>query len=90
MLKINLFLFVVLVVLALALVTAQYQARVLKTELEQQLTTQEKLTTEYGQLQLEQRTWAMHSRVEQFARRKLKMEVPDIKRVQMIDLSEGG
>jgi cell division protein FtsL len=37
-------------------------------------------------LQLEQSTWAMHSRLEEYAQEKLHMQVPDMKRIQVINL----
>ncbi|MDZ4210956.1 MAG: cell division protein FtsL, partial [Methylotenera sp.] len=43
---------------------------------------------EYGQLQLEQSTWAMHSRIEKIAATQMQMQVPDAKRVQVISLSQ--
>jgi len=39
-------------------------------------------------LQLEQSTWAMHSRIEELAAKKLNMLVPDAKRIQVITLDE--
>jgi len=35
-------------------------------------------------LQLEQSTWAMHSRIEQIAAQQMQMQVPDAKRVQVV------
>jgi cell division protein FtsL len=39
---------------------------------------------EWGQLQLEQSTWATHARIEKIAARTLQMRVPDAKRIQVI------
>jgi len=86
MIRINLILFLLLIGMSLALVTSQYQVRLLKTELEQQLKTKMKFATQYGQLQLEQSTYAMHSKLEKHAKQKLKMSVPEIKKIQVIDL----
>jgi cell division protein FtsL len=84
--KINLILFVMLILVALGVVTAQHKARNLRNELEQQEQLAQTFETEYGQLQLEQSTWAMHSRLEDYAQQKLHMRVPDMKRIQVINL----
>ena len=42
------------------------------------------LDVEWGQLQLEQSTWAMHARVERVARDRLHMGAPDAKRTQVV------
>ncbi len=90
MTKLNITLFVVLVLICLGVVTAQHKARKLYTEHEQLQMHAGKYKTEYEQLQLEQSTWAMHSRVEEIATKQLKMEVPNQKRIQVIVLDEVG
>ena len=84
MTRINLILFFVLILVSLGVVTSQHKARKLYFELEQLQQESKKYDTEYGQLQLEQSTWAMHSKVEDFATKKLQMQVPDEKRIQVI------
>ena len=86
MTRINLFLFGLLMLVALGVVTAQHKARKLYFELEQQEELANNYQTEYGQLQLEQSTWAMHSRLEEYAQEKLHMQVPDMKHIQVINL----
>lgn len=86
MTRINLILFAVLLVTALGVVTAQHKARKLYFELEKQEELAATYQTEYGQLQLEQSTWAMHSRLEEYAQQHLHMQVPDMKRIQVINL----
>jgi cell division protein FtsL len=88
MTRLNLILFFVLIMVALGVVTSQHKARKLYFELEQQQDLTKKYDTEYGQLQLEQSTWAMHSRVEELAAKRLNMQVPDAKRIQVISLEE--
>lgn len=88
MTRMNLGLFVVLIATALLVVTSQHKARKLYTEYEVLLTKAKKYNTAYEQLQTEQSTWAMHSRVEEVARQQLKMEVPSPKRIQVIILEE--
>jgi cell division protein FtsL len=88
MTRLNLTLFFVLIVVALGVVSSQHKARKLYFELEQMQDLGKKYETEYGQLQLEQSTWAMHSRIEELATKKLSMQVPDAKRIQVISLEE--
>ncbi len=88
MTRLNLILFFVLIAVSLGVITSQHKARKLYFELEQQQEQTKKYETEYGQLQLEQSTWAMHSRIEELATKKLQMQVPDAKRIQVISLDE--
>ena len=60
MTRINLVLLGVLIACALALVTSQHNARKLFTELEKEQEMAKQIDIEWGQLQLEQSTWAMH------------------------------
>jgi cell division protein FtsL len=82
--RVNLILLLVLTVCALGLVTSQHQARKLFAELEREQERAKQLDVEWGQLQLEQSTWAMHARVEKVARERLRMSVPDAKRTQVV------
>ncbi len=88
MTRLNFILFFVLIAVSLGVITSQHKARKLYFELEQQQDLTRKYDTEYGQLQLEQSTWAMHSRVEELAAKKLQMQVPDAKRIQVIAKEE--
>jgi cell division protein FtsL len=84
MARLNLLLLVVLAVCALFLVTSQHQARRLFGELEQEQERSHQLGVEYGQLQLEASTWAVHARVERIASRQLHMRVPEANRLQIV------
>jgi len=84
MTRVNLLLIVVLTTCALGLVTSQHQARKLFGELEQEQERSRQLQVEYGQLQLEASTWAVHARVERIASRQLHMRTPDAKRLQIV------
>lgn len=84
MVRINLILFVILVGCALSLVTSQHRARKLFTELEKQQELTKQLDVEWGQLQLEQRTWATHARVEKLASGNLQMRVMPSDRVHTV------
>jgi cell division protein FtsL len=84
MVRLNLLLLAVLVVCALSLVTSRHQARKLFVELERQRAATRAYETEYGQLQLEQSTWAMPARTEKIAREQLKMQIPGPGRVEIV------
>lgn len=84
MIRLNLALLAILVGCALALVTSQHQARKLYVELQQEQELAKQLDIEWGQLQLEQGTWAMHGRVEKLAVEKLNMRVPPAARIQVV------
>ncbi|MDR3393607.1 MAG: cell division protein FtsL [Parasulfuritortus sp.] len=86
--RINPILAVILVLCALAVVTARYQARELFMELQAGQKKSRDLDVEWGRLQLEQSTWAMHSRIEQIARGQLHMSVPDTKQIQVLKAPE--
>ncbi len=84
MTRLNLFLALVLVVCALGIVTSQHRARKLFIELQQEQDLAKQLEIEWGQLQLEQSTWAMHATIEQIAGGKLQMKVAPASRIQFI------
>jgi cell division protein FtsL len=84
MARLNLVLLCVLTVCALGLVTSQNRARKSFSELEQELERSRQLGVEYGQLQLEASTWAVHARVERIASRQLHMRVPEANRLQIV------
>lgn len=88
MTRLNLILFFALMFSSLGLVNAQHKARKLYIELEQLNQAEKQYNLEYGQWQLEQSTWAMHSRIEQIAAQELQMQVPDAKRVQIVNLKQ--
>ena len=84
MVRLNLALLAVLIGCALALVTSQHQARKLYVELQKEQELAKLLEVEWGQLQLEQGTWAMHARVEKIATQALGMRVPPAFRIQVV------
>jgi cell division protein FtsL len=88
MTKLNLILFFTLIAISVGVITSQHKARKLYFELEQQQDMTKNYETEFGQLQLEQSTWAMHSRIEELASQKLNMQVPEAKRIQVISLED--
>lgn len=87
MARLSLILLAVFTACALGLVTSQHQARKLFIELGEEQERSRQLDVEFGQLQLESSTWAMHARVDKIARQSLRMRPPEAGRVQMIQLA---
>jgi cell division protein FtsL len=85
MTRLNIVLLVALVACALALVTSRHQARKLFVELEREQVLARNYDIEYGQLQIEQSTWAMPARIEKIARERLRMQLPGANRVEVMD-----
>ena len=84
MVKLNLTLLAILIACALGVVTSQHKARKQFVELQQQQELARQIDVEWGQLQLEQSTWAMHARIEKIAGGYLQMRIPPAARVQVI------
>lgn len=76
MAKLNFVLLLAVLVSALAVVSSNHRARRLVGEFEREQERTRALEVEWGQLQLEQSTWAAHARVAQIARDKLGMHAP--------------
>jgi cell division protein FtsL len=87
-LRINAVLAVVLLTCALALVTSQHRARRLFTQLTKEQETAKQIEVEWGQLQLEQSTWAMHARIERIASGYLQMRAPPASRIRLVGPAE--
>lgn len=77
-------LLVAVVLSALSVVTTQHKARKLFIELQKEKEQAQQMEVEWGQLQLEQSTWATPARVEQVAVQKLQMQLPKSGQVQFI------
>lgn len=91
MTRINLLLLVGVIACALGVVTSQHKARKLFIELQNEKDRAQQMEVEWGQLQLEQSTWAMPTRVEKIASVKLQMQLPKSSQIQFIrSTSEGG
>lgn len=89
MIRLNLVLFVVVVAMALGVVTAQYKTHKLYDAVDQQKELTKRYMTEYDQLQIEQSTWAMHSRLEAIATSSLHMHVPGMQQTRVLTLDVG-
>lgn len=86
MIRINILLILILVACALSVVTSQHKARKLFLELEREQELARQLAVEWGQLQLEQSTWAMRARIEEIAIGQLHMQLPEGSGVQVVPL----
>jgi cell division protein FtsL len=84
MVRLNLALLAILIACALSLVSSQNKARKLYVELQKEQELAKQLDVEWGQLQLEQSTWAMHGRIEKIAIQQLNMSVPSATRTQVV------
>lgn len=87
MARLNLLLLLAAVACALAVVSANHRARKLFVELEREQNRMRELEVEWGQLQLEQSTWAAHARIEKIARERLGMRVPPPAQVLSLEAS---
>ena len=80
--RLNVILALVLVVCALAVVQAQHRARTYFVELDRMKKEARGLDEQWGQLQLEQGTWANPARVDTLARTRLGLIAPPHDRVR--------
>lgn len=87
MTRLNILLILIVIACALSVVTSQHKARKLFMELERKQERARQLAVEWGQLQLEQSTWAMRVRVERIATKQLLMKVPDASKIKVISLA---
>lgn len=76
MLKLNVLLLVLVVMCALGVVSVQHEVRKLFVELQREQERAQQMEVEWGQLQLEQATLALPSRVESVASTQLQMQLP--------------
>ena len=75
----------VCVVSAMALVYTKHEARKLFVELEGLSDERDELNIEWGQLQIEQSTWATHARIETLATGDLKLSRPEAGDIYVIE-----
>ena len=83
-------LLVAVVLCALSVVTSQHKARKLFIELQKEKEFAQQMEVEWGQLQLEQSTWATPARVEAIAGKQLQMQLPKNGQVQFIRVNPDG
>jgi cell division protein FtsL len=77
-------LFVLVMMTAIGLVYSKHNTRKLFVELQALNKEVVSLNTEWGRLQLEQSAWSDHGRIEQIAREKLGMVIPEADQVIFI------
>ena len=85
----NALLLLAVVVCALSVVTSQHKARKLYVELQKEKEYAHQMEIEWGQLQLEQSTWAAPARVEKIAVQQLQMRLPKSGEIQFIRTGAG-
>ena len=76
---------VVCVISAIALVYTKHESRKLFVELEQLTNERDELNIEWGQLQIEQSTWATHARIERVAMEELALVRPKSTEIYLIE-----
>lgn len=76
---------VVCVISAVALVYTKHESRKLFVQLEGLTHERDGLNIEWGQLQIEQSTWAQHARIEQVATEDLSLVRPDATEIYVIE-----
>ena len=74
----------VVMISAFAVIQAKHQSRKHFSQLQVLEKKRDQMNVEWGQLQLEQGTWATHSRVERIARKRLNMRIPEAKATVII------
>ena len=85
--RLNVVLAMALVVCALAVIQAQHRSRTYFVELERLKKEARALDEQWGQLQLEQSTWANPARVDMLARTQLGLVAPPQERVHVETLA---
>jgi cell division protein FtsL len=76
---------VVCVISALAMIKTKHESRRLFVELEALTDERDRLNIEWGQLQIEQSTWATHARIEQVATDDLSLVRPAATEIFVIE-----
>jgi cell division protein FtsL len=76
---------VVCVISAIAVVYTKHESRSLFVELEHLTTERDELNIEWGQLQIEQSTWATHARIERVALEELALVRPKSTEIYLIE-----
>ena len=82
----NALLLVAVVLCALSVVTSQHRARKLLNELQKEKEYARQTDVEWGQLQLEQSTWATSARIEKIALQKLQMQMPKSGQIRIVQI----
>ncbi len=86
----NVLLWFAVMVCALSVVTSQHKARKAYIAMQQEKEYAQQMEVEWGQLQLEQSTWAAPGRIEKVAVQQLQMQLPKNGQVQFIRIEPHG
>jgi cell division protein FtsL len=78
-------LFAAVLTSALGVVYSKHQSRKLFIELQALQTQRDKLSVEWGRLELEQSTWAAHGRIEIIAAERLHMHLPAVSSIVAVE-----
>lgn len=89
MVRVNVVLMLLALLCAVGTVAGQHKARRLFHGLEREQERMRGLEVEWGQLQLEQSTWAAHARIEGIARERLQMRAPSPGQVVAVGAAAG-
>jgi cell division protein FtsL len=82
------FLTVIIFVSSISVIYIKHSSRKIFSELNELQASRDKMNVEWGQLQLEQSTWATHGRIERIARKTIGMSVPDYQDIIFITANE--
>ena len=69
---------------AVAVIKAKHESRKRFVALQTLEQERDRMNVEWGQLQLEQGTWATHSRIERIANKKLYMVIPEMESIVIV------
>lgn len=69
---------------AMAVIEAKHESRKRFVMLQKLEKERDQMNVEWGQLQLEQGTWATHSRIERIANKRLQMVIPEMNSVVIV------
>ena len=81
---VNITLLLLVVISALAVIYVKHENRMLYTQLRDVQKQRDLMDVDWGRLQLEQSTWATHSRVDNVARKKLAMRTLDYSEIVVV------
>ena len=69
---------------AVSVIEAKHESRKRFVELQALEKERDRMNIEWGRLQLEQGTWATHSRIEEIASKRLQMKMPEMESIVII------
>ncbi len=69
---------------AIAAVYAKHESRQLFTELQVLIADRDQMEVEWGRLRIEQSTWSTYARVEQLARKQMRMRTPSPEQTRLL------